>query len=165
MWNNGVVSFEVDYSNGVTAGTGVSTALFQTSGGSVGAGPTGTDLTFTTISDTWFVSNNSSSLTISPGLYLLTVGGGSPFVRTSTSGESTVVGYIGSGGTGNESIGFGFQWVGGETTTSRHYFTGAVVARFPDGLNKSKIYGRMEKSGSTTIIGGPFRVGISRLGS
>jgi hypothetical protein len=162
IWNNGVVSFEVDYSQGVTAGSGVKTAIFQTSGGSVGAGPTGTSLTFTTITSASFVTNNTSFLTLSSGLYLLTVGGGS-FARTSTSGESTVSGYIGSATSSNETVGFGFQWVSGETTVSRHYFTGCIVARFPDGNSQSQITGFMQKTGSTTVIGGPFRLGISKL--
>jgi hypothetical protein len=97
------------------------------------------------------------------GLYLLTVGGGS-FARLATGGESTVSGYIGSV-LSNEQVGFGFQWVSGETTVSRHFFTGCIVARFPDSNSNSQITGFMQKTGSTTVIGGPFRLGISKLGN
>jgi len=160
IWENGVVSFQVTPSSGVVTG-GINTALFQTSGGAVGSGPTGTDLTWTTIEEKDFAINNISSISLLPGLYLITANG---LVLWGGGVETVADVRIGSPLVGNSQMFFGFHWNSGAISTADKAISGAIVTRFPDALDGSIITGFMERSGSS-IIAGPFSVSISRLGT
>jgi len=161
---DGVVTFQITPADGVTVGTGIfPTALFQMSGGAIAAGPAGTDLTFTTITGQSFATNASTYIALASGLYLLTISSG-VISRTSTTAATTLQGLLGSNVSSAAAIGFGASWDSGETTISERYWSGALVASFPDGLSNSNVYGFLSKSGSPTVIAGPSSVSISKIG-
>lgn len=161
-WTDGVVSFEVINTQGGTRGGGLSYALFTGTGGSIANGPGGTTVSFSTVTSQNFVTNNTTSLTLSPGNYLLVAAGGST-ARTSTSASIANVRF-GSESSGVHQIAAGWAWAAGESTTSTRSFTGACINSFPVLGDSNLVCFAQKLAGSATTIMGTIAFAVAKLG-
>jgi hypothetical protein len=152
-------------SSGILGTSGLTTALFQISTGSLATGPSETTFTFTTVEGQSFITNNSTSLTRASGLYLFTVNDSAGLARTATTNASVFQMRVGSPISGNQNIGFGGIFASDESTITRYHFNGALVARFPDDLSGTTITGTGSKTGSVSVTASPLMYGISKLAS
>jgi len=149
-------------SAGIIGGGGLSTAKFYSIVGTIPTGPSQVTFDWTTEQSASFATNNTTSITLTSGLYLIT-SHSSQFYRTSTTSASTCHASIGSS-VGNNTMYFMGYWASGETTISYRYFNTSMVVRFPDALDGYSISGVASKTGSITIVPPVIYLGISRLG-
>ena len=165
IWTDGVVSFQVDNTGIVTGGgSGLQTALFQSSGGALATGPSVTNLTWTTVESQSFASNSGSTITLSSGLYLLTMGGGG-LSRTATSNATIADIRVGTQDDTASTMQYIFSWISGEQTTARPFANSVLVCNIPSSLGSFSITGTGSKTGAVSVTLSSIYLGISRLGS
>jgi len=149
----------IQHNGSAIGGGGASMAFFQSNGGS--SFPL--SLTWTTLQSQSFATNNTTSIDVAAGQYLLTVASAGPILRSGSVTSSNILRCTIGSFSGNNSLGFGAYWEANEGTTSARYVQGAMSCEFPDPVSDSTIVGTVSKSGTPTVTFTPVVLGIIKM--